>query len=80
VPRGDEYISLKGNSAKKYHMSVTLGYKRIPYSTVKNWVARFRMGHLNNEDEESSGRPTQVTIPENVDAIRFLILNDRKIR
>jgi hypothetical protein len=57
-------------------MSVTLGDKRPSYSAVKNWVARFRTGHLSTEDEELSGRPTQVTIPE---AIHSMILDDRRI-
>jgi transposase len=58
---------------------VTLGNKHPSYSTVKNWVTRFRTGHLSTEDEERSGRPTQVTIPEIVDAIHFMILDDRSI-
>jgi hypothetical protein len=36
-------------------------------------------GHLSTEDEERSERPTQVTIPENVDAIHSIILDDRRI-
>jgi transposase len=56
-----------------------LGDKHPSYSTVKNWVARFRTGHLSTEDNEHSGRPTQVTIPENVDAICSIILDDRRI-
>jgi hypothetical protein len=35
-------------------------------------VARFRTGHFGTEDEERSGRQTQVTITENVDAIHSL--------
>jgi hypothetical protein len=38
----------------------------------------FRTGHLIIEHEHS-GRPTQVTIPENVDAIHSIILDDRRI-
>jgi transposase len=60
-------------------MSVTLSDKRPSYSTVENWVARFRTGHLSTEEEEGSGRPTQVTIPENVDAIYSMIQDDRII-
>jgi hypothetical protein len=46
------YIFLKGNSAKKIYddMPVTLGDKCPSYSTVKNWVARSRTGHLSTED------------------------------
>jgi transposase len=60
-------------------MSVTLGDMRPSYSTVKNWVTRFRTDHLSTEEEEPSRRPTQVTIPENVDAIHPMILDDRRI-
>jgi hypothetical protein len=52
-------------SQKMYdNISVKLSGKCPSYSTVKNWIARVRTGHLNTEDEECSGRPTQVTIPE----------------
>jgi transposase len=58
---------------------VTLGDKHPSYSTVKNWDARFRTGHLSTEDEEHSERPTQVTNPENVDAIHSMILDNLRV-
>jgi hypothetical protein len=76
-----KYFFLKRKSAEIIYdnMSVILGEKRPSYSIVKNCVAKFRTGHLGTEDEECSGRPTQVTIPENVDAIHCMILDDRRI-
>jgi transposase len=72
-----KYLFLKGNSAKKNTMmSVTIIDKCPSYSTAENWVARFRTGHLSTKDKERSGRPTQVTIPENVDAIHSIIMGD----
>jgi hypothetical protein len=72
-----KYLFLEGNSAKKiYDVLVTLGDKHPSYSTAKTWVAGFRTGHTSTEDEVHFGRPTQVTIPENVDAISFMILDD----
>jgi hypothetical protein len=49
-----KYLFLKGNSAKKIYddMLVTLVDKHPSHSTLKNWVARFRTGHLSTEDEE----------------------------
>jgi transposase len=47
-------------------MWVISGDKRPSYSTAKNWAAGFRAGHLSTEGEERSGRPTEVTAPENV--------------
>jgi hypothetical protein len=80
VASGDEIFFPKTNSVKKkYDMSGTLVDKRPSYSTVKNCVAWFRTGHLSTEDEECSGRPTQVTIPVNVHAIHSMIIDDRKI-
>jgi hypothetical protein len=55
------------------------GDRRLFYCTVKNWVAGFRTGHLSTEDEERCGRPTQMIVPENVDAIHSMIPNDRTI-
>jgi transposase len=53
-------------------MWVTLCDKCPSYSTVKNWIARFRTGHLSTGDKECSGRPTLATIPENVDTIHSM--------
>jgi transposase len=76
-----KYIFLNGNSAKQIYDDtlVTLGEKRPSYSTVKNWVTRFRAGHFSTEDEECSGRPTQVTVPVNMDAIQSMILDNQRI-
>jgi hypothetical protein len=57
-------------------MSVTLGDECLSYSTVKNCVAMFRTEHVSTEYGECPGRPTQVTIPENLDAIHSMILDD----
>jgi hypothetical protein len=43
------------------------------------WVAGFRTGYFGTEDEEHSGRSTQVTIPENMTAIQSMILVDRRV-
>jgi hypothetical protein len=49
-----KYLFLKGSSAKKMYKLVSLVVKRPSYSTVKNWVAGFGIGHLSTEDEEGS--------------------------
>jgi transposase len=76
VPSSDEISFSKTESAKKYDMWVKLGDKRPSYFTVKKWVARLRTGHLSTADEERSGRPTQETVPENVNAIHSMIMED----
>jgi hypothetical protein len=76
-----KYLFLKWNSAPKIYdyTSVTLGDKHPSYSTVKNWVAGFGTGHPSTEDKECSGRPTQVAIPESMDAIHSTILDNQRI-
>jgi hypothetical protein len=76
----DEISFLEREFSKQiYDTSVTLGDKHPSYSTVNNWVARFMTGHLSTEDEEHPGRPTDRTVPENLDAIHSMILNDHRI-
>jgi hypothetical protein len=60
-------------------MSVTLGDKRLPTAQAKTLLLGSQTGHLSTDDEERCGRPTQVTIPENMDAIHSTILDDRRI-
>jgi hypothetical protein len=50
-------------------MSVTLGDKRPSYSTVKNWVVGFSTGYSGTDGEECSGRPSGVTVPQNVGVV-----------
>jgi hypothetical protein len=70
VQSGDEISFPKKELDQK--MSVTLCDR-------KNLICGVRTGHLGTEDKECSGRPTQVTIPENVNAIRSMILDIRRI-
>jgi hypothetical protein len=50
-----------------------------PHSTVKNLVAKFRTGHLSSECVEFCGRPTEVIIPQHVNVIYFINLDDQRI-
>ena len=46
---------------------------------VKNWVAHFKRGDSPTCDAPRPGRPKTVTIPEIIDQIHELILEDRRI-
>jgi len=46
---------------------------------VKNWVAQFKRGDFSTCDVSRPGRPKTVTIPEIIDQIHELILEDRRI-
>jgi len=56
-----------------------LGEHAPSYAIVKNWVAQFKRGDFSTCDAPRSGRPKTVTIPEFIDQIHKLILEDRRI-
>jgi hypothetical protein len=75
-----KYLFLKRELGQKnYNISDTLGDKCLSHSTVRNQVPRFRIWHLSTVDRESSGRTTQMIVPESVDAIHSMILDDQRI-
>jgi hypothetical protein len=76
-----EYLFLKGYLAKRIYddMSVPLGDKRPSCSIAKNRVDGFGAGEWSSAGEEHSGRPTGVTVPQNVDVIHSMILDDGRI-
>lgn len=76
-----KYLFLKGLSGKQIHedMQETMKDECPSYATVKNWVAKFKRGDYGVEDEARSGRPPEVTTPENIEAVHELILKDRRI-
>ncbi|XP_069832276.1 histone-lysine N-methyltransferase SETMAR-like [Dendropsophus ebraccatus] len=78
--RLEQFLFLQGKSVSNIHddMSQTLWNQYPLYSTVKNWVAKFKMGHLSTNDEEHLGQP-RVIVLEKVDALHNLILENCRI-
>jgi len=62
----DELKSLYGDQAPSY-------------STVKNWYNEFNRGRSSLNDEFREGRPKTSVVPENIDAVRELIMQDRHV-
>ena len=62
----DELKSLYGDEAPSY-------------STVKNWYNEFNRGRRSLKDEFREGRPKTAVVPENIDAVRELIMQDRHV-
>jgi len=76
-----KFFFLQDKASKEIHaiLTETLGEHAQSYSTVKNWVAQFKPGDFSTCDAPRPGRPKTVTIPEIIDQIHDLILEDRRI-
>ena len=66
----------KGNSR---YSDRNIGEHAPSYATVKNWVAQFKCGDFSTCDAPRPGRPKTVIIPESIDQIYELILEDHRI-
>lgn len=77
-----QYFNLKGLSPTniKEELDSTLGESSPSFTTVKYWVAEFKRGRTNCQDEPRSGRPNEVTSPEMVKKIHKIVLDDRRLK
>ena len=75
-----KYFFLQGKAPKEIHaiLRETLGEHAPSYATIKNWVAQFTCD-FSTCDAPCPGRPKTVTIPEIIDQIHKLILEDHHI-
>jgi transposase len=48
------------------------------FSTIKKWAAEFKRGHTNLEDDPREGRPKSATIPEVIEQVHDMVLDDRR--
>ena len=57
----------------------TFGDEAPSKASVYNWYNEFKRGRRSLKDEEKPGRPISVVTPENIDAVRKLIEQDRHV-
>ena len=55
------------------------GDQAMDQKTVYKWYSRFKEGREDTEDDPRSGRPTTSTTDENVEEIRKIVLQNRRI-
>ena len=55
------------------------GDKAPSYSTVKSGFNQFNCGRRSLKDEFRKGRPKTAIVPENIDAVRELTIQDRHV-
>jgi len=77
----NNFFFLQGKTPKEIHAILieTLGQHASLYTTVKSWVAQFKRGDFSTCDAPRPGLPKTVTIPEIIDQIHELILEDHRI-
>jgi len=75
------FFFLKGKTPKEIHaiLTETLGEYAPSYATVKNWVAQCKRGDFSTCDASRPGQSKTVTIPEIIEQIHELILEDGRI-
>jgi len=75
------FFFLQGKAPKKIHAILieTLGEHTSSYATVKNWVTHFKSGVFSTCDAPCPARHKTVNIPDFIDQIHELILEDCRI-
>ena len=75
-------LYLKGLTPKEINAELDKVHgTSVPVSaTVYNWVNEFKRGHTSTKDKHRSGRPVEVTTPEMMDKIHYMVLSDRRIK
>ncbi|GBP64408.1 hypothetical protein EVAR_43185_1 [Eumeta japonica] len=57
----------------------TCGDEAPPKTTVYHWFSEFNRGRSMLTDEFEEGRAKSVVVPQNIDAVRELIMQDRHV-
>ena len=76
-----KYLVKKGLQPRQIYddMLLTLADNAPSYSTVKKWVALFKLGRTSIDDDHRSGRPREGVTEETVQIIHQVVMNDRRL-
>ena len=77
-----KFFSKLGKNATdiETELKIVYGDSTPPYSTIAWWVAEFRRGRENLEDDPRSGRPHTAVTEVNVAKVEQLVKEDRRIK
>ena len=73
VPQTIDAVRQQDRNVTYREIEPTLGI------SVYRWYAEFNRGHSSLQDELCEGRSKSVVVPESIDAVRQLILQDRHV-
>ena len=60
-------------------LALTFGDEAPSVRTVYRWFSEFTRGRISLADSSREGRPFSAVVPENIDAVRELIMQDRHV-
>ena len=60
-------------------LNIAFGESAMSKTRVYEWYKRFQEGREEVEDDERPGRPSTSTTDENVEKVKEMIMNDRRI-
>ena len=77
-----KFFTLRGNNATEIEKELhgVYGDSTPPYRTIAWWVAEFKRGRDNLEDDPRSGRPATAVTEENVERAENLVKENRRIK
>ncbi|XP_075984950.1 protein GVQW3-like [Anticarsia gemmatalis] len=77
-----KFLVKKGKSAKDIfeEMSTVYGESGPSSATVKRWTRLFQQGRETLEDDSRSGRPNTAVTDENIEKVKKIVLEDRRIK
>jgi hypothetical protein len=73
------FAKLKKTAIETYQLREVYGEDTLSQARVFEWHIRFLGGKEDVEDDERPGRPVTMKTDENVDKVRTLVRNDRRL-
>jgi hypothetical protein len=76
------FLTLEERAPKEIHSRLqnVFGQEALSYARVKFWAAETKRGRKSVQDEDRSGRPADMTLPQYIDAVGKLVMENRRIK
>jgi hypothetical protein len=76
------FLTLENQAPKDIHLRLqnVFGQEALSYTQVKFWAAETNRGRKSVQDEIRSGRPSDATSTENIEAVEKLVMENRRTK